>query len=412
LLAQSSIYASVIAQKLAKDTEDRRKRDEQAEKRQATKEKKEAVKQANAGNERRSGRAAAHAQTSSRRSKVPSTVNAPKREQEVRAAARQSGLAMTSIDGLIVQWQPSMLSSEEDSETDVKAQDFGQKDTSPRKRTKYVTSTRSSSAGSDVGGVDDSSSSSENEEDQEDEYKSTSKTVNGSGKSNGDASRRSTRAKFTESTNGKKKNGASKSSSRTKAKKEEILSDEDMQSGDDPAAEVPKAQAEDDTKQQQDKSRQPALVTGATMKSYQVAGMEWLISLYENGLNGILADEMGLGKTLQTIAFLAYLRGKGVWGPFLVCCPLSTLANVSKILRKKSSDMGLIVTLNSGLTNLRGSHRTSRSCCIMEHPKSGQIFEKNAYLLQQMTSPQKSLRKARTARVCLQSIAIRLRLSR
>ena len=24
-------------------------------------------------------------------------------------------------------------------------------------------------------------------------------------------------------------------------------------------------------------------------------GVEWLISLYENGLNGILADEMGLG---------------------------------------------------------------------------------------------------------------------
>jgi len=27
--------------------------------------------------------------------------------------------------------------------------------------------------------------------------------------------------------------------------------------------------------------------------------VQWLISLYENGLNGILADEMGLGKTLQ-----------------------------------------------------------------------------------------------------------------
>lgn len=96
-----------------------------------------------------------------------------------------------------------------------------------------------------------------------------------------------------------------------------------------------------------DRSRQPSLVTGATMKSYQVAGLEWLTSLYENGLNGILADEMGLGKTLQTIAFLAHLREQGrftsinglavtmltfvlagVWGPFLVCCPLSTLANV------------------------------------------------------------------------------------
>ncbi|KAL1916936.1 uncharacterized protein VTP21DRAFT_5133 [Calcarisporiella thermophila] len=74
-------------------------------------------------------------------------------------------------------------------------------------------------------------------------------------------------------------------------------------------------------------ARQPSLVTGGVLRDYQLAGVEWLISLYDNGLNGILADEMGLGKTLQTISFLAYLREKGVWGPFLVVCPLSTLAN-------------------------------------------------------------------------------------
>jgi ATP-dependent DNA helicase len=59
----------------------------------------------------------------------------------------------------------------------------------------------------------------------------------------------------------------------------------------------------------------------------QLAGLEWLISLYENGLNGILADEMGLGKTVQTISFLAFLRSKGTFGPFLVAAPLSTLSN-------------------------------------------------------------------------------------
>lgn len=74
-------------------------------------------------------------------------------------------------------------------------------------------------------------------------------------------------------------------------------------------------------------SRQPALVTGAELRPYQLDGFEWLVSLYENGLNGILADEMGLGKTLQTISFLAHLRGKGVWGPFLIVAPLSTIAN-------------------------------------------------------------------------------------
>ena len=35
------------------------------------------------------------------------------------------------------------------------------------------------------------------------------------------------------------------------------------------------------------------------MREYQVEGLNWMISLYENGLGGILADEMGLGKTLQ-----------------------------------------------------------------------------------------------------------------
>ncbi|KAJ1732022.1 putative ATPase [Coemansia biformis] len=73
--------------------------------------------------------------------------------------------------------------------------------------------------------------------------------------------------------------------------------------------------------------RQPRTVTGGVMREYQLEGMEWLASLYENGLNGILADEMGLGKTLQTIAFLCFLRERQVWGPFLVLCPLSTLSN-------------------------------------------------------------------------------------
>ena len=72
---------------------------------------------------------------------------------------------------------------------------------------------------------------------------------------------------------------------------------------------------------------QPEAVTGGVMRSYQLEGLYWLASLYENGLNGILADEMGLGKTIQTIAFLAFLREKGTTGPFLVVAPLSTLGN-------------------------------------------------------------------------------------
>ncbi|KAJ9703442.1 hypothetical protein PVL29_004988 [Vitis rotundifolia] len=69
------------------------------------------------------------------------------------------------------------------------------------------------------------------------------------------------------------------------------------------------------------------LLTGGQLKSYQIKGVKWLISLWQNGLNGILADQMGLGKTIQTIGFLAHLKGKGLDGPYLVIAPLSTLSN-------------------------------------------------------------------------------------
>ena len=60
----------------------------------------------------------------------------------------------------------------------------------------------------------------------------------------------------------------------------------------------------------------------------QIKGLEWLVSLYNNNLNGILADEMGLGKTIQTIALVAYLmERKGNNGPFLIIVPLSSVTN-------------------------------------------------------------------------------------
>jgi SNF2 family DNA or RNA helicase len=46
---------------------------------------------------------------------------------------------------------------------------------------------------------------------------------------------------------------------------------------------------------------------GGELKEYQLQGLQWMVSLYNNNLNGILADEMGLGKTIQTIALIAYV---------------------------------------------------------------------------------------------------------
>ena len=64
------------------------------------------------------------------------------------------------------------------------------------------------------------------------------------------------------------------------------------------------------------------------LRDYQVRGLNWLISLYENGINGILADEMGLGKTLQTISLLGYMKHyRNIPGPHMVLVPKSTLHN-------------------------------------------------------------------------------------
>jgi DNA helicase INO80 len=90
--------------------------------------------------------------------------------------------------------------------------------------------------------------------------------------------------------------------------------------------------------------KQPRMLM-AQLKEYQLKGLNWLATLYEQGINGILADEMGLGKvkvtfgyiclpfslvlkTVQSISLLAYLaEAHDIWGPFLVVAPASTLHN-------------------------------------------------------------------------------------
>ncbi|CAE7107141.1 unnamed protein product [Rhizoctonia solani] len=73
---------------------------------------------------------------------------------------------------------------------------------------------------------------------------------------------------------------------------------------------------------------QPSILVGGKLKDYQMKGLQWMVSLYNNRLNGILADEMGLGKTIQTISLVSFLiERKKLHGPYLIIVPLSTLTN-------------------------------------------------------------------------------------
>ncbi|CAG2236822.1 Chromatin-remodeling complex ATPase chain isw-1,Chromodomain-helicase-DNA-binding protein 1,SWI/SNF chromatin-remodeling complex subunit snf22,ISWI chromatin-remodeling complex ATPase CHR11,Lymphocyte-specific helicase,Probable ATP-dependent DNA helicase CHR12,ISWI chromatin-remodeling complex ATPase CHR17,ISWI chromatin-remodeling complex ATPase ISW1,Helicase SRCAP,Probable ATP-dependent helicase PF08_0048,Chromodomain helicase hrp1,Helicase swr-1,Transcription regulatory protein SNF2,ISWI chromatin-remod len=72
----------------------------------------------------------------------------------------------------------------------------------------------------------------------------------------------------------------------------------------------------------------PSYIKSGEMRDYQIRGLNWMISLYEHGINGILADEMGLGKTLQTISLLGYMKHyRHTPSPHLVIVPKSTLSN-------------------------------------------------------------------------------------
>ena len=89
---------------------------------------------------------------------------------------------------------------------------------------------------------------------------------------------------------------------------------------------------------------QPSMLQGGDLKEYQLSGLNWLVSLYNNNLNGILADEMGLGKTIQTIALLSHLiECKGNAGPYLVVVPLSVVPNWKLELEKWAPSIKVVI---------------------------------------------------------------------
>ncbi|MEU5697330.1 DEAD/DEAH box helicase [Streptomyces aurantiacus] len=70
----------------------------------------------------------------------------------------------------------------------------------------------------------------------------------------------------------------------------------------------------------------PALV--ATLRDYQLRGLNWLARMTSLGLGGCLADDMGLGKTITLIALHLHRQAdESAAGPTLVVCPTSLMGN-------------------------------------------------------------------------------------
>lgn len=57
-------------------------------------------------------------------------------------------------------------------------------------------------------------------------------------------------------------------------------------------SELIKEDADDGVLQTHRLAVQPSCISFGTMREYQMQGLNWLIHLYDNGINGILADEM------------------------------------------------------------------------------------------------------------------------
>jgi len=72
----------------------------------------------------------------------------------------------------------------------------------------------------------------------------------------------------------------------------------------------------------------------ATLRSYQVAGVNFLLNRYALGTGCIVADEMGLGKTIQSLSFIASLKDAGMPGPHLVVTPLAVLQNWANEIKR------------------------------------------------------------------------------
>jgi superfamily II DNA or RNA helicase len=89
----------------------------------------------------------------------------------------------------------------------------------------------------------------------------------------------------------------------------------------------------------------------ATLRDYQLRGLQWLARMTSLGLGGCLADDMGLGKTITLISLHLHRQTSDeTAGPTLVVCPASLLGNWEREVNRFAPG-----------TPVRRFHGTSRS---------------------------------------------------
>ncbi len=125
---------------------------------------------------------------------------------------------------------------------------------------------------------------------------------------------------------------------------------------------------------------QPKMVTGCTVRPFQLEGVGFLIDRYLRNVGCILADEMGLGKTLQTITYIAHLREKKITaGPFLVVCPLS-------MLDSWLSEFNRFVGSNLSVRSLAGDKETRELAIRAMKRDTKRLLEEQKHQQQQVRS--------------------------
>ncbi|ETN75852.1 hypothetical protein NECAME_03625 [Necator americanus] len=127
------------------------------------------------------------------------------------------------------------------------------------------------------------------------------------------------------------------------------------------------------------------------LKPYQLKGLEWMVSLYNNNLNGILADEMGLGKTIQLPELWALLN-------FLLPSIFSSCGTFEQWFNAPFATTGEKVELNQEETMLiiRRLHKVLRPFLLRRLKKEveSQLPDKTEYVIKcDMSALQKVLYK-------------------